>query len=196
MGNILGTIGAWNWGDVATWFSAVANLCLFVVAFRQIADERRARQEDQHQHEEQEKRDQAERVTCWIAAETYDDQCICVSNGSTLPIYNVVVNIVFFGEPSNPNLAFQGGTVPILVVPPGQGFVLTSARYHGMSSRAGAEIAFSDSFSRQWLRQSDGTLMQIQEPAIDYYRVPQPVDWQDLLNVIPAEFNPHSAAEP
>jgi hypothetical protein len=55
-----------------------------------------------------------------------------------------------------------------------------------MFRRHGVEIAFTDRSGVNWLRSSNGSLVEIGEEPADYYGFPLPHDWASPLESQPA----------
>ncbi len=66
-----------NWGDIATWFTGIITLGLFIIGFLQIRNERIARMKSEKELELRSVRSQAEKISTWIAR---DHQGIILNN--------------------------------------------------------------------------------------------------------------------
>ena len=152
-------------GDKAAWFAGTATFLTFLVAFAQIAIERRIRRDN-------EAKEQAERISAYVAKEKGYKAQIEVLNSSFEPIYEAIISLVAFqGAQSTHHIAF------LSVVPPGKYFVSIDANYHGMSFHPSIEIAFTDARGKNWVRFGRGELRQIGQSSTDYYHLSRPLTW-------------------
>jgi hypothetical protein len=74
-------------------------------------------------------------------------------------------------------LNLQGTSATLLAVPPGRWKLAFGQTAGGMFARPGIELAFTDATGRNWLRSPGGALTSIRQSPVQYYRLPEPVDW-------------------
>jgi hypothetical protein len=55
-----------------------------------------------------------------------------------------------------------------------------------MYRRPGVEIAFSDVTGRNWIRMSNGELIEIDMSTVSYYEIELPATWGDLEPNLPS----------
>jgi hypothetical protein len=173
--------GPWFWGDVATWVTGIATLALIYIGFRQIRNERLARLKREKESELSQTRSQAELISSWIADEIDFKTWIAICNNSSLPIYQAVIHLELILQEGDTYGDKVSNPICVSVVPPGIGYVIADASYHGMNSRAGVEIGFQDSFGNNWIRRPDGSLTQIEESTVRYYDIALPAGWIGLI---------------
>jgi hypothetical protein len=169
-----------NWGDIATWFTGIITLGLFIIGFLQIRTERMSRIKNDKETLIRNKREQAEHFSAWISIETPDGLRIAILNNSSHPVYQVIINVAIVGQAGDLSDLVPDAQVCIAVAPPGQGFIVVAANYHGMHRRAGVEIAFRDAAGNNWVRKATGQLLEIDTSTIEYYDVPLPTGWINL----------------
>jgi hypothetical protein len=135
-------------------------------------------------------RSQAEKVAAWYAGSFDGQTLLSFSNASALPIYEVVVSLVFvqgaapqtmedwveLGTNSNTNYLPHGAA--FTAVGPGEWSQLVAGGWGAMGIRPGCEIAFTDASGRHWVRRGNGDLKRITKNPIDHYGLPRPVDYQ------------------
>jgi hypothetical protein len=139
--------GRADWGSVPAWVGAVGTTAAFIVALSVFMLNRLDRQ-----------RAEASKVAAWVEYdETGRAYAVCVSNGGSLPIYDVHVGLELAGIEHGP-YAFQ---LPIVrptsperhpLEPPLPAAALVGARL------LGASLRFRDAENRCWRRRADGVL--------------------------------------
>ena len=174
------------WGDVATWVTGIATIALFIIGFLQIRNERMLRMKSEKELEFRNRREQAERISSWIIRESQAGSLlIAILNQSPQPVYQVIVTVVVLGQEGEPRGHAPAGQVCIAVAPPGQGYIMVEADYHGMHRRPGVEIAFRDAAGRNWVRKADGELLEIEKSTVEYYEITLPTGWRELAADLP-----------
>lgn len=180
-------------GDVATWVTGIATLILIYIGFLQIKNERESRIKNDLQINLQKRREQAEKVACWIIGETDDDHghwiWVAILNQSTQPIYQAIANLTIIRHTGEVVGNDTLGNACIGLVPPGKGFIAISALYAGHFRRAESELAFRDSAGVNWVRKANGELWEIGEDTVFYYNIDLPAGWQGLMTEPPDELN-------
>ncbi len=174
------------WGDVATWVTSIATIALFMIAFAQIRNEREARIQREKDLVEQEKRSQAEQVSGWIVKES-NRVWVAVLNQSPQPVYQVIVSVVVLKQTGEKRIGDYPHQACVTVAPPGQGYIGIHADYHGMFRHVGVEIAFKDAKGRDWVRNTNGELVEMTESTIVHYGIGLPVSWQNLETFLPPD---------
>jgi len=174
------------WGDIATWVTGIATIALFIIGFIQIRNERNARLTAEKEARIHSRRNQAENISCWIVKENLDGIWVAVLNQSLQPVYQAIVNIVVIGPMGSETTigGFEGKEF-IALVPPGMGYTILHAGYHGMHRRPGVEIAFMDSSEHTWIRKSEGRLIELNQSSMEYFDIIPPVSWSNLFLEIP-----------
>jgi hypothetical protein len=167
-------------GDLATWVTGIATIALFVIGFIQIRNERKARIKRENELEDLKKRDQADHISCWIVRENLSGVWIAVLNQSPQPIYQVIVSVVVVSQEGENQEDDNSWRVCISAAPPGQGYTVIQASYHGMSRRPGVEIAFKDRMGKNWIRKANGELVEIKESPMRHYDISLPALWNNL----------------
>jgi len=133
---------------------------------------------------ENERRKQAENISAWISLDErlygkfefkMQREIIVLSNRSNLPIYNVVVSIVDgrHGDADGNNTPTEFQRY-IHTLPPGNGFIFSPQGYQGMGFVGAVEVGFEDSGNRSWVRHGNGSLEEINEGTLKYYKVALP----------------------
>ncbi|GAA3381941.1 hypothetical protein [Cryptosporangium minutisporangium] len=160
-----------DYGDLPTWVSAVGGLTsLIFAAVAAVAAWRILRTEQQRDDRasEAERRAQAGTVAAWLPdaadREGYDAGPIRVNvrNGSSLPIYRVLISVVVRSDgQSFREIAHSGGpdrTYRELAAPGDNEFLLDvpAAR-----SRRRVALEFRDASGRDWKRDHDGSLIEL-----------------------------------
>jgi hypothetical protein len=167
-----------------------------VVAVLGLADERTKRAEERTQQAEEEARaaiegrlSQARRISAWLAGGREGSATLL--NSSEEPVYRVVIWIVDIqgagpetGEAITEGELDEGedGLWPavIALLPPGT-YRSTVSNFHGgMGERPGVEIAFTDATGLSWIRRSDGRLEEINEDPVVYYKVDEPLSFEEI----------------
>jgi hypothetical protein len=176
-----------DWGDVATWVTGLVTFGLFVIGFVQINNERKLRKKNEKELEFRHNREQAEKISGWIVKETPSlTAWVAIINQSPQPIYELIVTIVRLGSSGVPSgIPGREDRKQIDVAPPGKGYVEVGAHYQGMFHRPGVEIAFRDVAGKNWVRESDGKLMEIEKSTLEYYNIELPTGWVSLKTEIP-----------
>jgi hypothetical protein len=183
-----------KFGDLPTWLAAIGTICAFVVAFRQIADERAARKSADKQAAGQARRSQAECVSAW-----HEDNpeapwdWLVLLNRSNEPVYRAVATLVMIqgtgpqtGEEwtkmdaNRGEEVSKGMRVVLAVIPPGRYRVQVRGDWHASMMQAGAEIAFTDRGGRHWVRRALGELQEMSANAIEHYGVTGPIVFEPL----------------
>ncbi|WP_199624829.1 hypothetical protein [Paenibacillus alkalitolerans] len=181
--NLLNWFEVLDYGDLATWFGGIITAGTLIVALTQIFREKERRIADEKQKYNDSIKEQASQITCWKHSEDDESYEIIIINNSNVCAYECIVTPVAlkgaaprdareFGSSIDNNRGF------ILVVPPGKWSIFTPHPGDAMGVRFGIEIGFTDSSGLHWVRKGNGKLEQIDQPAIEYYEIPQPVDWQ------------------
>lgn len=191
--------GDWDWtafGDVATWAGAAATSGALWLAILGLRNERRHRIAAENAATERAHRSQAEAVFAWYAGFTpgtepapvggYDS--LIVRNDSNLPVYDAVVSLVLVqgaGARTSEQLAEHPHLRYTLrketfVIPPGTWRFRIVEGWRGMSSRAGAEVAFRDVRGSSWVRRADGALEELQERPFELLNVSRPISDYEL----------------
>jgi hypothetical protein len=174
-------------GDWATIITGLATIALIVVGFIQIKNERNARKKREKEIELQRKRDQAEKISCWIAGSNVGgggpEETIIVMNQSLQPVYEVVIAIVALGGSGGLKGYDEEDMFTVAVVPPGKGKTSHPAHYQGMMRRPGLEIAFIDAFGKNWVRKYNGELTEILISPIEHFKLTVPRAWKILLPI-------------
>jgi hypothetical protein len=181
---ILGDFKMYNasvWGYIATWITGLATISLFVIGFIQIRNERLARLKREKESELHQTRSQAELISSWIADEIDFKVWIAVCNNSSLPIYQVIIYLESIFDEGDTYGDKLSNPICVSVVPPGIGYVTAEASYHGMNTRAGIEIGFKDTFGKNWVRRSNGSLQQITESTVRHFDIAMPAGWIGLI---------------
>jgi hypothetical protein len=174
-------------GDWATIITGLATVALFIVGFIQIKNERIARKNREEETELQRKRDQAEKISCWITGGGggggAGPEEIIIMNQSLQPVYEVVIAIVALGGSGGLKGYDEEDMFTVAVVPPGKGKASHQAHYQGMMLRPGLEIAFIDAFGKNWVRKYNGKLIEIPISPIEHYKLTVPRAWKILLPI-------------
>src|SRR5207245_7221638 len=100
-------------------------------------------------------------------------------NSSQMPIYGLVVGIVFIQgagpETLETRLALDSKSAmpltAVSILPPGtfRVWIPGTGWSSIMSGRAGAEVAFTDRAGRHWIRRADGELVELHETPLEYF---------------------------
>lgn len=138
--------------------------------------------------QEQQRQNQAKHISAWVDKEEFNRKgmkgptaIIAVLNQSFEPIYQVTVSIVAFqgsGSKDGKNTPSSYRGFLSIIPPKSKVLVEVDGGYHGMSFHPAVEIAFTDRSNQSWIRKSDGNLLSIEVPSIEYYKIPKPVSWQ------------------
>jgi hypothetical protein len=174
------------WGDIATWVTGIATIALFIIGFLQIRNERKMRIKSEKELEFHNKRKQAEHISSWVIRESpLGSLLLAILNQSLQPVYQVIVTIMALGQEGEPKGYNLAGQVCIAVAPPGLGYIIVEADYHGMFRRPGVEIAFRDTAGRNWVRKANGGILEIEKSTLEYYGISLPANWRELTNDLP-----------
>jgi hypothetical protein len=176
-------------GNIASAGAAVGTVWAVVVALRssrRAEDGRRVR----------EKREQAERISAWysgsrrvdpqsLADRTANQTEITLLNSSFEPVYDVVVFLVLI-QGSGPRRGEdwmkidQGPTRYYRVfgtLPPGSWTTTVPEGWAVMAGRASAEVAFTDRRGADWVRRSNGSIVELSKNAVDHYGIIRPINY-------------------
>lgn len=109
---------------------------------------------------------QASSITAWLS----DTETVTIRNASQLTAYEVVAAVVPAGTQKVTadkvaELSYQP------VVGPGESTTEVDSGYKSMHTQWVASIAFRDSNGRTWLRNGDGSLKQIRQSPLGYFRL-------------------------
>jgi len=184
-----------DWHDFWTvsapgWITGAGTLGLAAVTFQQGRREKKARIQAEavgRQRQDDADRHQASRISSWVhfgeeASDGASSTVISLCNMSDAPVYNFVAVIVFVMG-VGPHTGRESidlvtaGVQPWAVVttmPPGVWDIDMGSGWIGMSRRAEAEIAFTDTSGRHWLREGTGGLREIEASGPKYYRLNGP----------------------
>ena len=166
-----------NLGDIATWFSGIITLGLFIIGYVQIRQERIARKKNEENLLINKKREQAEQISCWVETNEYDHVWIAVSNQSRLPVYQSIFRWSSIKNEYKETCQVFEYEAFIIMVPPGIGYIDGQTMW---SSNIVIEFAFRDAAGNNWVRKFDGTLTEIQELPLNYYSPNIAVRWHLL----------------
>jgi hypothetical protein len=176
-----------QWGDAATWAGAIFAGSAIVVALWQIARERRQRKHTEEKALAAEERAQAVKFSAWfdtsLAVSEDGGGSLVVRNASNVPIYRVVVTLVFAqgagprtGEAMSQLLSEGAGDMGsmqgVFVIPPGTWRVVVGAGWSGMHARPPAEVAFMDAEGMSWVRRASGSLEKLPQEPFEYFELP------------------------
>jgi hypothetical protein len=195
------------WGDVATWVAGIATVLTLFFGVFQWFKLRRQTIIDKQVQLEQERRAQARRVFAWLDG-AVGSGVVRVGNTSDEPVYNVVVYMVFMdgdkpgtGEEAQYFLEetlrglesivqFTGNLIENAAVHPTKQFrAIIQLLPHGthwialqvQQDNPGVEIAFTDGAGHHWIRRVTGELIEIEQNALEHYRIVTPVEYTHLL---------------
>jgi hypothetical protein len=176
-----------NWGDVPTWIAAVGTVLAFVVAFVQIANERRHRHEAEARDRAERHIEQARLVSAFMGPKEWEPgsdepgrTAINLVNGSDEPVYTLVVCIVFIQgagpQTAEDQVKFTHDAYPrpvatVSILPSGQWRVwIPGSSFSGiLGGRNGAEVAFTDRAGSHWMRRATGKLEELKEEPLKYF---------------------------
>jgi len=159
-----------------------------VIGFRQIRNERAARQARDAKEQNGLRRRQAEQIAVWVVNEVVGEdqrpyQWIEIRNSSHQPIYQVIVGAAVVGQGGH--VMGMAALSRIGIVPPGTAYTVVSSDYGGMSKRLGAEIGFHDVAGNVWIRSADGDLREIDVPIVKHYDIDLPTGWSGYYTELP-----------
>lgn len=197
-----------NWGDVATWVTGLATIALFVIGFLQIRIERDARRRRELEAERAGRREQAERISCWVVGRnmqidpkhenTREMIWVAVLNDSSQPVYRAALSLYSLDSVRRrrEDEGKHGGSrdmshVYVGVVPPGLGYMGLPGVSAIMIREPGVEIAFTDAAGCHWMRSPLGDLSEMPVPAQEYYGAKSASWWPLLLSEPPADLKPY-----
>ena len=125
---------------------------------------------------EDEKREQAARITAWILTDqklgqTKED-IIRISNQSFSPVYHCVATFVINEQNGQHYPADYRRKLTTL--PPGEWHLAAPKGWRGMCARPGVEIAFTDAHGVHWIRNAVGQLHESPIDAIKHYGIELP----------------------
>lgn len=107
---------------------------------------------------------------------------IALANGSTEPVYNVLVT-VFDLEDAIPQQRENFGTnnpqyiqdATLSLLPPGRSSVRVNAAFGAIGLRPGAEVAFTDRSGVHWVRRTWGALEELPANPFQHYHLDAPI---------------------
>lgn len=171
-------------GDLATWVTGIATAGAWTAALISIRRERKARQEFNKDKLERESRSQAVKISAWfggriLPGEEWDS--LILLNRSDVPIYNVVVTMVF-AQGAAPRVGEDVRDLPdhrvfYTVLPPGTWKAVAPRGWAGMYRMPAAEVAFTDSAGLHWVRRGTGQLTRLPIEPFDYFEVMRPIEF-------------------
>ncbi len=171
-------------GDLATWVGSLSIALTLVVTAWAVTLEAISRRHERL-------RGQAQSVAAWYGGGDGDGDRLSVANSSSLPIYEVLVSLVFvqgagpttieewvkFAESDSQGRPLEFGSA-FTAIGPGEWSVRIPPSPGAMAVRPSCEIGFTDAAGRHWIRRGNGELQTIGRNAIDYYGLARPVDFQ------------------
>jgi len=165
-----------DWEVLGIWVGSLGTVAAVSTALVQVALERRAR------HAEG-RREQADLVSAWIAAERPNQAWLAISNESHAPVYEVALSVVSF-QGAGPTPGSR--TAWLSIAPPGLHYASTQRIGRGMSFHPGIELAFTDQTGRHWVRQAKGNLQHVAKASVEHYGHSRPLGWQIPAAQLPA----------
>jgi hypothetical protein len=184
-------------GDLATWVAAVGTVGTLGAALWQIGSERARRTEQETQARAERHREQARLVAGWVGrperakpgAPEDGRTPIYIVNGSTEPVYNVLITHVAVqgtaphtGEEwRERNEKGHGPPIPMTtlsILPPGRWrvWIRGTGWAGGLGGRPGAEVAFTDRAGTHWVRRATGALVELAKPPFQHFSIWGPYD--------------------
>lgn len=166
-------------GDLATWLTGLATSGAWAVALITLHRGRRAREASDAERQDGERREQATKISAWHGGSRSEDiDDLVALNASDVPVYNVVVSMVFaqgaaarLGEEvQNPD-----DHICCAILPPGKWWVPAPGGWGGMYRHPAAEIAFTDATGLHWVRRGDGTLEELKDSPFDHFKISRPI---------------------
>ena len=157
-----------DFGSVAEWFAAVGTIAAVVVALYIATRETRRLQK-------RDRADQAHQISAWRLVQPGSSQ-VLVSNGSTLPIYDVVISYgVAYG--AGPPFSLGNASQTFVVrIPPGRYLVKEPKRGEsGMLGVVGPSISFRDANGSFWRRDAKGELIATKSHPFIEMKIEQPI---------------------
>jgi hypothetical protein len=174
----------WNAvGAIGTFIGAVGTVFLFTVALGALWWDREARRRELREA-------QARKVSAWVGGHAVSAGSpvaigvvtALLLNASDGPVYHVIVWLVISygagprtGEEVGDREDWRPATLEVL--PPGRSSAELPWFGGGMHTRAGVELAFTDSAGRHWIRRVGGRLEESQVPPVRRYSIVEPVEW-------------------
>jgi hypothetical protein len=149
-----------QWGDAPSWFAAVGTIAAVGVALGLAVREGRRRSA-------QDRRRQAELITAWVRIVEAPLVRVMVANASHEVAYRLVVSIWTLpagAHPVRPDYDPIAWRYFVSQLPPGEKPVdVEWPVAAGLNERPGVEIVFQDAAGRHWIRDTNGTLVEIKE---------------------------------
>jgi len=180
-----------QYGDVPEWVASIGTVAAFAAVAVQIRlDQNRRHKQDEYDEQER-YRSQATLISSMpgpiepaIGQRLSDGRsAIDCFNGSSEPVYNVVVGIVFL-QGAGPRttedmmkLRLKGEnregvpTTTLSILPPGRSRAwVQGTHWTGvMAGRAGTEIAFTDRSGSNWIRRVNGEIEELPSDPLTYF---------------------------
>lgn len=171
--------------NLAAWVGSIGIALTLVVTAWAVAGEAFSRRRERV-------RRQAESIAAWYGGRGDEGRDrLSITNSSMLPIYEVVVSLVFV-QGAAPrtieewkHLAESNSSVGTLhfgaaftALGPGEWLVAIPSGWGAMMARPGCEIGFTDASGRHWIRRGSGQLVPIRRNSIDHYGLTRPVDFE------------------
>lgn len=172
----------WSWmrhnmGDVPNWVSALGTIAAFFAVVVQLRREQTARHRMEERRRAEEHRAQASRVAAWFEglparnpldpmpepgspAAWGDRGRLVISNSSSLPIYEVVVDY----DADGPNGARAEQHLWVELLPPGDWVILADTRPSWLDGTVA--VSFVDAAGRNWSRGRDFQLRVTPQPPL------------------------------
>jgi len=177
-------------GDLPAWVAGAGTVGTLAAALWQIRTERLARKRLEEEGRNRVRRDQAVRISAWIAARRDREAqaepelprySAVVLNRSEEPVYMAIASLVSI-QGAGPSASRGDGRYKnrsfLDVIPPGRYVADLGSASSWPSGRAGVDLAFTDAAGVHWLRTANGALEEINEPAYNYYGLGLPLGWE------------------
>lgn len=171
------------WGVIGTWFQALGTVGAIGYAFWEVARNRKV-------ETKRARRAHAESVSAWLVRR----RDIVLSNASEQLVYGVVVVPVWVLPARQwtaeemvkerleaPTRRGQPWTV-LGVLQPGRSTVPLDFVIDSGPGRWALEIAFTDREGHHWIRRSDGGLEELSSRPIEYFKLPESVQYLTAEN--------------
>ena len=172
--------------DCAAWAAALGTIFATVLTALNLRREAQWRREDEKQRDDNEKQEQAARITAWILTNKNPGQktedIIRISNQSFSPVYRCVA--IFVINERDGHHSPTGYRRIVTALPPGEWYLAAPKGWREMCARAGVEIAFTDAHGVHWMRNAVGQLRESPVDAIKHYGIDLPYSSDQLT---PAE---------
>ncbi len=172
--------------DCAAWAAALGTIFATVLTALNLRREAQWRREDEKQRDDNEKQEQAARITAWILTNKKPGQktedIIHISNQSFSPVYRCVA--IFVINERDGRHSPTGYRRIVTALPPGEWQLVAPKGWQGMCARPGVEIAFTDAHGVHWMRNAVGQLRESPVDAIKHYGIDLPYSSDQLT---PAE---------